>query len=390
MRRGSLFRWAALLVAWGLVAYLALMVGTNVDDHQWDFETYYVAAKAFASGANPYDVEERAEAAGRFSKYPFVYPPLVLYALLPFAKLSYETAFVAWWLLKLAALGLLLRVWHRHFTPIPAAPAMLILLALAYNGALFQDLLAGNLAIFEQLGVWLALAALLQGQAVAFGVVLGLAAQIKLVPALLLFTALVLPPRPRWRAFATGVATFTGLLALNLVHRERLPDFVAAVQALGRGGPLDPSSYSLVEYLRPHFMPRPNLDATFYAALATLFAAVGAWALLRLRAWPAPDPRLAVLLATSVYALVLPRLKGYSYIVLIPAALHVLRAARVKVPLVAVLVALPLRGSLLPFTEYVRLAYLFFPWIAAVYVLFELAREATLGARRETLESRSP
>jgi hypothetical protein len=256
------------------------------------------------------------------------------------------------------------------------AAAVLLLLVLAFNGTLFLDVLAGNLSILEQLGVWIAFLALLQGRDVLFALALGTSAQIKLVPALLIPVALLVPPRPRWRAFLLAGATFAALACLNLAHRELLMDFAARARALGAGGPGDPSSYSFFTMLKPYLGDARGLDDRLYAVFLVLLAAATGWALWRLRAWHEPDARLAILLLTTAYALALPRLKGYAYVVLIPGALRVIRNARVKVPLAAVLVALPLRASFLPFTEYVRIGYLFLPWIAALYVFYELCREA--------------
>ena len=80
------------------------------------------------------------------------------------------------------------------------------------------------------------------------------------MPALLIPVALLVPPRPRWRAFFLGIASFAALAALNLFHRELLPDFQARAQALGSGGPGDPSSYSFFTMLKPYLGDARGLD----------------------------------------------------------------------------------------------------------------------------------
>ncbi|HTX23778.1 MAG TPA: glycosyltransferase family 87 protein, partial [Steroidobacteraceae bacterium] len=182
---------------------------------QWDFQVYYSAAHAFASGKNPYvPIHPHPHLYGDLI---FQYPPLTLYLFQWTTLLSLASAKVLWLALKLLALALLAWIWHRDFERLEVSGWVVPFMALGFNAALLRDLVGGNISTFEQLGIWLAFGLLVRNRPYWAAVTLAGVAQFKLLP--IAFIALIPLTRPHdgWRPFFLGCAVFLGLLALNPV-----------------------------------------------------------------------------------------------------------------------------------------------------------------------------
>jgi hypothetical protein len=378
-------------VALDLLAELALHSGR----HGWDFRVYHEAARAHAAGLDPFDAEARARLTGRRSPLPFMYPPLALRLLRPLARLPYAFAYLVWLVLKLGALAWLVRVWRRDFG-LWRHPAAALFLLFAFNGALYTDLATGNVSLFEQLLLWAAFAAWLRGRVWSFAVLVALSAQLKLLG--LAFLGLLFLGRARRRALGLGVAAFSAVFALNLVDRPLLGRFLAGLGASDERGWLNPSTLALARDLADAAGERglalPSaLDEAVYLTVAVAVLALTARTLRAHLRGPRPDRALAVLLSTAAFALAAPRLKGYAYVLLVPAACRAISRApaRLAGPLLAVLAAFPLRPTVLPYAGAIRFLHGYLPLLAAlavfVLLLDQVRHEA---ARAETLSAPAP
>ena len=201
--------------AW-LILGSGLLLGVWVGRYMWDFAAGYNGALLLRAGLNPYSLQP-------LLNYPaghviaWVYPPLGLRLFLPFTLLPYAAAINVWLGLELLGAALLAWIWARHFWKfnLLTQPAAMLILCFGLNGALLWQLTTGNVGMVEEVLLWLALAALLQGSDFRFGGLLAMAAQLKVLPVFFLIAPLVAFVQPRWRAFGWGVACLAGVFALN-------------------------------------------------------------------------------------------------------------------------------------------------------------------------------
>jgi hypothetical protein len=369
-------------LAWLIVVAVVADLARHHGRYGWDFRVYYDAAIASERGLDIYDPAVRAEIAGFRSPLVFAYPPATAHLFRPFTLLAYPFAYLAWLALKLVALAALIWVWRR-LVPLDAGPGTLLFGLLAFAGAIHQDLLTGNVSLFEQLLVWTGVLALARGRDVVFAVLVAVAAQLKLAPIAFL-AVLPFARRPaRLTPLLVGAGTFAGLLATNALEPALLESYLAKSPPLHERGRLNPSSLALArdvaDALAEEGVRLPaGAAGAIYAGVVALALGAAFAALRRHRRRAAgPDVVLVALLVAAVYAVVMPRLKPYSAIVLLPPTLFVIQRARERalVPLAAVLALLPLRDSLLPFATHLRLVLIYLPWIAGAVVLYSLVRE---------------
>jgi hypothetical protein len=107
-KRGSTLLASAVLVVLGLHFFAAGLLRPLARPYAYsDFATFYSAARAFGSGADPYDVDSlraagRGEFGGWIGRY-FYPPPFAAAVVRPLAALPFETARRLWVLLEAAA-----------------------------------------------------------------------------------------------------------------------------------------------------------------------------------------------------------------------------------------------------------------------------------------------
>jgi hypothetical protein len=378
-RRATLSKVAG-LVGLVLAGTFIFRIVARPDRNQWDLKIYRAAAQALHQGLDPYDpaVLSRLDPGSR--GLPFVYPPLTLYAFLPLTLLPAGAAYYLWLAAKLLALALLLWVWHRAFVPLRPMGLCLLFLLYAFCSALPIDLRVGNVSVFEQLGLWLAFSQLLRGRAWLFAALVVLAAQLKLLPAAFLVLLLVYWDRPRWGPFFASAAVFLGTLAANrFLHPEMFSRFWALASGLDERGAVNPCSLALIREVTREWRGMPGwVPVAIYAAFSAGIVIASARACRAHRA-KLRTP-LGVFFACATYALVAPRFKDYSYILLFAPALHVLRTfpESGRVPLFAVLLFLP---SGFVFAPHLAALYPYLPVFSAALLWWELRARVRGGAR---------
>ena len=378
-RRRSLGDWCMLAAAWGIVLLALWPWLSDTSKGQWDLKVYRTAGAAFADGKDPYAPQAALH---------FVYPPLTLPLFQLLARLPPGVAHYVW--LSGKALCLWLGAWvaRRHFEPFPHDWRSLAFVLVAFNGAVFTDVRAGNVSLFEQAGLWLAFALLLRAHYWAFVWLIVAIAQFKLVPILFLGMLLIVPERPRIAPFAVGAAV--GGLSL-LIQFSAMPalftDFLRHVRELDERGNLNPSSYAaardFLAMFRRYAKLGPEVTFASYAlgVVVTLGVSFRTWWCHR--RWLRTHAQWTIVLACCTYALVLPRFKDYAYILLIiPSWMVLRRAVRLdSLPVLLVLVALPLQKSWLPWASHVRVAAQYTPWLALVALFVAVVRHIEQSAR---------
>ena len=333
-----------------------LLIVLWVGRYQWDFPVHYNAALLLRAGLNPYSGEALAYYPGTHL-IGYVYLPLALVLPLPFTLLAYPAAATAWFGVKLLGTVLLAQLWAQHFWKfnLLTRPAALLILCFGLNATLIWDLSSGNPALLEQVLLWLALAALLSGHDKRYGVLIAMAALFKVLPAFFLLLPVLAFARPRWRAFAWGLACTAFLFALNpLLFPQEFQQFRATTlgsattgtnwwqRALDAnlfqyeheaGGAANTSTLFFWRAALPAVggwvADKASLDAwpanaatysdeLIYLASAAAIAAISLFHLLRYRQrTPEFEPRLIILFLCLVFALLVPRLKPYSLVIAI-------------------------------------------------------------------------
>lgn len=359
----------ALIGAIGLV----VLVAVRRNNYQWDFSLSYGSANDFLDDVSPY----------RGEGLSFYQTPLTLYLYSLPARLPYFVAYELWLVLKVCALGGLLWVWNRSFVQLGRSWWTVAYLVLAYAGALYADLVAGNVSIFEQFGLWLGFAALMRGQYGRFCVCIILVSQFKLTPAFFAVTLLLVPKVPQWKWFAVCITGFLAVFSLNFILEPTLTrEFFDVAQALDERGTESASTLAFVRDALDlvggaTFSADSMLDEVVYGLVALAVAGITLLLVTRHRRAGSPiDQRWIIFVTCVAYCLMVPRLKNYSYIIMLVPTLHLLRELprRQLVPAAAAVLAFmavfPHGNTLLPFYDVAELLYDYLPLVTAFAVGF--------------------
>ncbi len=212
-----------------------------------------------------------------------------------------------------------------------------------------------------------------------FALLVVAAAQAKLTPIFFLGLLLFCDERPRWAPFVAGTLLFAAAVGANaLLLPDQTREFLTSISSLRERGWGDPSTLGvmedLVDQLRGLRLPLPPVTAhlLYLAAVAAVFRHTLRW--WRSGRDTAPrEPLMVVLVALTVYALVMPRMKDYSYVALLPVGWYVLsmrRHATAPLAVLAVLVPRPV-PQLKLWLPLVPQVYTYAPLLAAL-VLWSL------------------
>lgn len=323
VRRVRQVAWALVAIVWvWAIADLAI----SPREHQRDMQTYYWAARAAAEGANPYDPAELSARSGEAKMHPWLYSPIMLIAFRPLSMMPLTVALQAWLVLKLAMVGLLLWLWRRHFLQ-DLDPLLLAVVALlGFRASLLWDLQAGNVSVIEQVLLWSGFVCLMRGRRAAFAALLVAASVMKLALIVLLPLVLLWPgDRRRGLAIALAAVMVFGALVLGplAAHPDWLASWAGALASINEVGVHTPSALAISTALAWEVVGEtegtPALAWGIYVpyAFAMLLVSVGT---LR-RAWRRGDHEGLLMGALILYALVVPRFKSYSFVMLIPPTL---------------------------------------------------------------------
>ncbi|HEY9068682.1 MAG TPA: glycosyltransferase family 87 protein [Candidatus Ozemobacteraceae bacterium] len=336
-----LFRWFGLILLAALA--LSVAIGSQVGMFQWDTEAYHAAGQAWRQGGDPYDVLLLTKTMGK-SPLPFVYPPTMLPLAGFMALFPLPVFHLVFLLAKLGALYFLFRCWNRIGGPDPAEPRhpgvagplpascgsgtgiSVAFALLAFHGALVLDLGSGNVAVFETLLLWLAFEAWIDRRTGVFAAVILLAAQIKLLPGAFLAVGAWEPPgrrRPVLVAFAVAVML---LIMAYAGAPDRWNRFLSLASSIDERGAQNPCMAALWRDLTGTGIGSvgSGVGVVPYALMCLAVLAITGWKVGTQELEQRAGRRWAVFLAVLAYALVAPRFKGYSFLLLVPTAAAVL------------------------------------------------------------------
>ena len=332
-----------LLLAATYATFHLVSVASAPDETQWDLDTYYYAAQAYDQGLSPYKKSSLSKMAGEKVGLRFFYSPVVLPVLRGLTLFSKDTLHVVCLVFKVVALGLLLLLWMNMGVPRSQRGWFVLFALLAFDSTIFIDVHTGNISLFEQLLFWTAVALFLKNQVRWFLAIVVLLATVKLTPIVFLALPLAVHGRKQLRGVVLAALAFLAVEGLAALASPQLfSDFVSNFSGLGETGMVNPCLYSITRevgiYLSlPHAFPFLSYE----------FLALGmgvAW-FVTARTVPKHESnrQWRTFFFVLTLALMLPRLKDYSYILVILPAFWFLVAPRMTwvAGLLLLLVCLP-------------------------------------------------
>lgn len=353
----------------------AVAVGAWMDLFQWDTEAYFWAGRAWMNGADPYDPMLLTKMTGKLP-LPFVYPPTVLPFLGILSLLPLPLFHLVFLAAKVGALILLIRCWRRIVGE--HAGSLVWFAMLGFHGALFSDLGAGNIAVFEVLLAWLALEAWIEGRTERFAALIVLAGQPKLAP--FAFLAMLTWRSPRHRRILAGsIAGLAALMGILVVISpdawSRFLSVAAAIDERGRNNPCQMALWRDLMGIATGSIASGKAMIPYL--LVSLAVGLATWTVgYRASGRGTEERRRAVLLAVLAYALIVPRFKDYSYLLLTPAAVEVFETMPSYKIIKYIFLVLGLM-PFIPFSEHLPLVFAYLPlaWTAWFWWLL-IRREA--------------
>ena len=383
----------ALLVVFAI--YAASDIFNHPEKRQWDFKSYYYAAKAAETGANAYDpVELRRFSGDGHNVLPYVYPPPTLTFFRVFALFSYPVAYQIWLVFKLLLLAGLILIWRNWILPEKPALWFYLFIVFAFGATVYFDLVTGNITILEQFLLWLGCAFLLRARPLAFCICLLLASCFKITPIvfLLLLPAIGMPRAWRYLGYTTFAFASLGTISY-LIDPAGWQNFFASLSAVDEPGILNnPSLLSLLKDLLYSIAAKwggrvPGMiPFVFYLAVAALILqySVRSWRAIRVA--QSPQRRILVLFLFCItYALIMPRFKTYAFILLIPAAYFTIcQSARMPAFLLLLALMSLKDSSSLPIDPFPKLFWQYFPYLLTLMIWLLLSRHIKATADGES------
>jgi hypothetical protein len=321
-----------LLYFLGLLGYII----SRRDFYQWDFKTFYYAAKAQAAGLNPYGVTSLAKVANGPVRFNFRYPPQTLWFFRLFSLFDLTTAYYLFLALKCCLLGGLFYIWTKYFLKKETDIWFYPFSFLAFNTSIFVDIASGNISILEQFCLWLGFVCLLKRRLLLFSLLILIAANFKITPLFFLVLLLLIDEEKKKKyAYFFGTLLVFGLIqAASYLTSPLYKDFLFFNRQLEKGFG-NPSFFSLLRDLLfglDHLTGRSTfsiLHMIVYGAFAAAVLVISWRAVVALKSvlslTEEDKERMIVLLLCLAYAVVVPRFMAYSQMILIVPAYFVLK-----------------------------------------------------------------
>jgi hypothetical protein len=228
--------------------------------------------------------------------------------------------------MKCVLAAALVVLWRRGFLQGGADLFFYVFCLFGFNGALYADIKAGNISTIEQFVLWCAFYAFVKGRMLPFCLLLVAVSSLKISP--ILFLALLWCSEDRRRAacFMGSLALFAAIVYLSYrVSPVGFAEFIRGAASVNtKGGILNPSSFWLfrdacaLTAMRTGLAIPEAVPGVLWACFTGAIGYVTARACGALASRRAGDREMLMVCITSAaYALLLPRFKDYSYILLL-------------------------------------------------------------------------
>ena len=346
----------------------------NPDKFQWDLSVYYQSPLALQAGSNPYEVAS------------FVYPPLYL----PLFKLfstffSLGQFYNIFLTAKIICFFILVTLWRKEFLPKIRSEVFFLFIWLSLYAAFSLDFQAGNISIFEALLIFIGFHYYMKMHFRTFSFFILVAASLKMTPLLFLLLLFINPSKKKTSAFFIGLGGFVLYGVINyIIYPDLSLSFLsqAVHRTTNEAGYINPSSYafftetfgSLAKFFQLNEVPLITPMAYVSLVTGVLIRSQKAWGKKRTSEDSKSTDRLLILFSILIYALVMPRMKDYAYILMIPSVLFIFVSFDFRVFPRWIFLALPLlivpttripplfRGFYTEFWEYYPLAIVLISW----------------------------
>ena len=391
----KIFKIVGLFLLLGYFLSLVLHISANFEQYQWDFRSHRKAGEIFSAGSDPYDPDILFPQAR--TSFLYNYPPVMLYFYQFFAKFDYKTAFHIFLIAKCILLIGLICFWKREFVKSDSIVLFGLFCLLAFNGAVYRDLIAGNINLLEQVFLWLAFYFYLKQRFILFSVFCLLASSFKMTPAFFLVLLLIADDKKKYRYFvASGLAYFAYLSVQYLIVPDMFTSGIRnAFAVVSERGNIVPSTFTLLSDVFKWLSENAGVtvpQAIKIAAPLILAAVVILFtykAYVRLNALKSENKQMiAVFLVCLVYALIHPRFKDYAYILLIVPAFYIIMNSRFTkaTPFIFLLTALVYPPFVIPgtgiiftfFWKYYPLMVAYAIWGMYLFELNSFEKEETI------------
>jgi hypothetical protein len=338
-----------------LIAYLFVVIYTiwnHPDRYQWDFNVYYNGALNYSNGLNPYSADNSTQSIGPTNNLNYVYPPITLYLFKVFSKYDYTASYHLFLILKVIAFIVLLVLWYNYLEKRNIYLFYLFCM-LGFNATILNDLLAGNISMFEQLILWIGFIALAKNKIIVFGICIIITASFKIVPIIFLLLLLVQKIRHKYVYLILFYAIFLVIIIVSsFVDPILFREFIKNTSLMVDNGIVNPCNMALLSEIRLGINNHLNI---FLPPWSTIFAFIllsgvilyySVKFLLSLLRLSIDDKDIMVLyFAITIYALIAPRFKDYSYIIMILPAFYIIQKIKWQKTFPILLVLLILSGE---------------------------------------------
>jgi hypothetical protein len=371
--------------------YCVYYLFVNRKEYQWDFKMQYYAAQLLTEGGNPYDIEALKAKTG--NPYWYAYPPATLWFYRLFTSAEYDTAYSIFLLLKTGMVIGLVLLWRVKFVAKQAGAGFYFFCLLAFNSAIFIDMRAGNINMFEQLMLWLGFYFFLERRLLPFCCFILLCAVFKLTPIVFLSVLLLTDNKKKYfYLFGSCIVFLSYLFIQYAASPEMLRAFFAgAKDVLVEHGIHSPSTVGIIKDGFEMLAQTTGISIPAAFQLGLFYIAAGAIILVSGRAYfvlksleTEDKEKMILFLACIVYALIHPRLKDYACVLLIvPSYFIINRMSYLKVyPFLFFLVIISAANVTLPGLKiiyvfmwtYYPLVIAYFMWCLYVYEIFALRK----------------
>jgi len=303
------------------------------DVYQWDFKTYYYSAKLFLDGSNPYDLQILSDVSGSKLKQHYVYPPVTLWLFAPLSKLDYHTAYDIYLSFKLIILMILIFIWRNYFLNKKVDTIFYVILLFGFSASIYLDIKSGNISIFEQFFLWSSFYWLLKRRPFVFCFPVILISLFKIFPILFIFLAPVFDGKRGWRILALSIGIFSSVTILNLVlYPDLFAQWISIANLTFERGHINPTTFSMIQSLIeiPFGRSNPTITEIITFLLFGFFVIIALLINLKLGKRIKYNQQtgyemIIIFLFCITYALVMPRFKDYSYILLLVPAYFIIK-----------------------------------------------------------------
>jgi hypothetical protein len=373
-----------LLLALLLVYCISLVVHIAIysEGYLWDVKVYYYAAKAHAAGLNPYDGRNLSLMAQAPTDLRFVYPPLMLWFFRPLSLVDYQTASYLFLAIKCILLAGLIYLWRNGLLDRQVDTLFYFFCLLAFNSALFLDFKAGNITVLLELLIWLGLYCFLRHKLLPFCLFVIAASVFKITPILFILLLAASKDPKKYTYMLCSVIVFSAIMLASYVAGPGLfADFVRSAGQMQESDIRNPATFPLVRDLLLLLSKYTGIavpEYTSFYVIIPFYAVIAAvifisWrAYVRINSTEMKDKeKIVVFLFCLVYALILPRFKDYSYILLlVPSYFIIKRVTYIKAyPFLFILAILSAQHVVLPgFNVVCLVLWSYYPLMLAYFV----------------------